>query len=468
MNTNDLLKKGIVIGVLFLFFGAGVFPAAIGSYTTNTTRLSLMDTIQVDNEGDGDYETIQEAVNNANEGDLIEVYSGTYEENVVINTQVTLQGIDEELGSGGESGKPVVDGGSSGNVIDVQADGVIITGLVIQNSGKDGNINSGVYCRYYSTVELADCVLQENLNGLLFRDESDGHSIHDNRFLNNAKNSVWLKGSADSVIDNNVVKFSGESGIHLWEVSGAEVTNNVVTDASINGLYLEEAMGCTVEGNSFFNSTKGARLEASDDNLFTVNTFQGNSEHGVYIWDGSSENLFYLNNFLENDVHAYDPFSYLNNEWNAVYPTGGNYWDDYEGVDEDPVDGIGDSPYDVPAQSIDYYPQMYMEDPNPPVVTIVTPDPGYLYISGNLIMPVLVTTIVIRAINVTVDAIDIISGIERVEFYLDGVLKANDTTEPYNWLWSQWTLRKRHNLTVVAYDNAGNTNSTTDIVWKFL
>jgi hypothetical protein len=56
---------------------------------------------------------------------------------------------------------------------------------------------------------------------------------------------------------------------------------------------------------------------------------------------------------------------------------------------------------------------------------------------------------------------------EKVEFYVDGALKATITTEPYNWTWAQKTVGK-HVIKVVAYDMDGNSISKEIEVKKFL
>ena len=55
-----------------------------------------------------------------------------------------------------------------------------------------------------------------------------------------------------------------------------------------------------------------------------------------------------------------------NNTWHNGYPSGGNYWDDYTGVDNfkgpnqilPGSDGIGDTPYAIPFGNEDRYPLM--------------------------------------------------------------------------------------------------------------
>ncbi|MCK4267116.1 MAG: hypothetical protein KAX31_07520, partial [Thermoplasmata archaeon] len=74
-----------------------------------------------------------------------------------------------------------------------------------------------------------------------------------------------------------------------------------------------------------------------------------------------------------------------NNFWNDSYPSGGNYWSDYAGVDLNstpsqnvpPPDGIGDTPYIIDGDSQDNYPLMsaYFEDNYPPQSSVDTISP---------------------------------------------------------------------------------------------
>ena len=66
----------------------------------------------------------------------------------------------------------------------------------------------------------------------------------------------------------------------------------------------------------------------------------------------TSNNSFYHNNFLNNGQQVYDSawdnpeVSSSVNVWDDGYPSGGNYWSDYEGYDLD-GDGIGDMPHKI-------------------------------------------------------------------------------------------------------------------------
>lgn len=56
-------------------------------------------------------------------------------------------------------------------------------------------------------------------------------------------------------------------------------------------------------------------------------------------------------------------------------------------------------------------------------------------------------------VKFTAAASDPASGIEKVEFYCDGVLKTTDTTSPYEWI---WTGTEKQEVQAFAYDIAGH------------
>lgn len=86
----------------------------------------------------GPSESIQTAIDAAGTGDIIEVHSGTYYENVNVDKPIILFGVD----TGG--GKPVVDAGGKGSAISLSASGSVLEGFVITNSGNDMDMSAGI------------------------------------------------------------------------------------------------------------------------------------------------------------------------------------------------------------------------------------------------------------------------------------------------------------------------------------
>jgi hypothetical protein len=107
-------------------------------------------------------------------------------------------------------------------------------------------------------------------------------------------------------------------------------------------------------------------------------------------------------------------------------------------------------------------------DWTPPQVTLNTPAPGNLYVNGQTIMPLpFGATIVLGGLTVGAVASDAGSGMDRVEFYIDGVLVATDIQSPYEFLWDDTALF-RHKLSVQAFDQAGNYAGDDMNVWTII
>ncbi|WP_348304108.1 hypothetical protein [Methanothrix sp.] len=86
-----------------------------------------------------DYSKIQGALNNASDGDVIEVQSGRYVEHVYILHSVSLIGVDTG------SGRPVIDANGSSSAITLRANGTRIEGFNLTGSGGCGCGNAGIF-----------------------------------------------------------------------------------------------------------------------------------------------------------------------------------------------------------------------------------------------------------------------------------------------------------------------------------
>jgi hypothetical protein len=109
------------------------------------------------------------------------------------------------------------------------------------------------------------------------------------------------------------------------------------------------------------------------------------------------------------------------------------------------------------------------QDVTPPDVRITVPLQGYIYINWNdlffLRIP-FIMTFVIGKITVVAEATDNQSGISKVEFSTNMVLRHTDDQAPYNWTWSEKGLFQ-YSLQAVAYDKAGNSAASNIVtLWK--
>ncbi|HHH79446.1 MAG TPA: PKD domain-containing protein, partial [Thermoplasmatales archaeon] len=101
-------------------------------------------------------------------------------------------------------------------------------------------------------------------------------------------------------------------------------------------------------------------------------------------------------------------------------------------------------------------------DNTSPFLSIETPSPGHIYFFGKERRLPVISPWVIGKVVVHVSAEDVQSGLEKVEFYVNGELKYTDYSLPYSWTWSERSFGRAYNIKVKAYDGAGN--SATDDV----
>jgi parallel beta-helix repeat protein len=296
-----------------------------------------------------DYQKIQEAINNANEKDTIFVFNGTYYEHIVVNKSLSLIGQNRC--------NTTVDGNFTGDVIEIVANKVNITGINIQNSG------AMPYCGillYNSTNDnLYDNQITANNNIAICLSHSSNNNITANNIANNGV-GISLEWSSNNTLQGNIITASNFEGIWLDYSSNNRIYGNTVTVTRFHCLGLYESPNNTVAENTLSNSYIGIELFNSTNNGVLSNTLL-ESNYGIWL-HSSSNTKFYHNNFVNNTYQVYDyswnwPVLPSTNTWDDGVE--GNYWSNYNCSDSD-YDGLGDAPCFIDANNKDNYPLMGM------------------------------------------------------------------------------------------------------------
>ena len=111
----------------------------------------------------------------------------------------------------------------------------------------------------------------------------------------------------------------------------------------------------------------------------------------------------------------------------------------------------------------------FLGDFTPPSLKIIKPGDA-IYVNGKKIMSFF-NAVTIGNLNLEANAFDNESGINQVDFILDGFLVYSDTSPPYLWHWREpnnQRLGHKHRLRVIAYDNSGNMKEEKIDIWSFL
>jgi parallel beta-helix repeat protein len=251
---------------------------------------------------------------------------------------------------------------------------------IIDDNVAFSNFYMGIHLSHSEHNTISRSVTSSGLNYGIFLTQSDANTMIDNTMVSNGQSGIYLFDSENNTIDNNTANLNDPYGIVLSSSHNNTVINNTASANDQHGIRLRYSDYNTVTGNFMSTNRRGLTVLRSYNNLITGNNLSTNTNYGAYI-DLSDDNRFYHNVFWYNSGQARDGWS--NNEWDNGYPSGGNYWTDYFGLDEKSgpnqdlpgFDGIGDTPYFIPTgDRKDRYPYMSPDfapsAPSPPSVPL--------------------------------------------------------------------------------------------------
>jgi parallel beta-helix repeat protein len=327
--------------------------------TTSIETQSRGNILYVGGSGGGNYTRIQDAIDNASDGDTVFVYndSSPYYENLIVDKSISLIGEDRDT--------TVINPEWSDTIIYVSSDNVVVEKFTIQDGftgidldGSNCVINNcnirnndmwGIILRTHNTASNNTI----NNNGFGGINEGGNNHIISNTIKFNTEFGIGV--SSNTIIENNLFIANGEDypnsslACDIFLVgNNASIIQNTFDNKAIRNMSsaIKSEQICKnniISENKFFNYTYNViQINKGQYNIISNNTFQYNKEATILLWECLG-NRIQNNLFVDNDngiglVFTFrtniNKNTFINNTNNAGFGLSffntweGNFWDE--------------------------------------------------------------------------------------------------------------------------------------------
>ncbi len=309
-QIKNFLKAAVImiVSLSFILPGTAVFTSNIDSPNYFTFAETGV-TIYVDDSGGQDYTSIQEAIDNANDGDTIFVYSGKYFENLFIDKTITLTGENKD--------STIIDGGKKDSVIVVIDDEVNISGFTITHCGVE--LPGSVIYIKSDNNNISNNIISADIGyelppgyvipykyfcyGILLENEASNNIIYNNFITGLSIVGVYIRDrSFSNIVKNNVIEMQ-RYGIDLQDTSSNIVYGNEISDCASAG----DGSGVCL-------------FDATDNNIYD-NILRNNNNCGILLTTSNAYLSLGDTGILEEEqLFENDPDRIINREFCDIYP----------------------------------------------------------------------------------------------------------------------------------------------------
>lgn len=252
------------------------------SYANTINTIIYVDDDNIEGPWDGSiehpFQCIGDGITASGEGDTVFVYGGTYDENLIVDQSISLIGEEKNL--------PVINGGTTGDVILVSSSNVRVQGFFVTQD--DSNQDAGI------KIHGDSCYISRNV-------------------IDICNEGIYVEKSFHCTLEKNTIT-SGLIGIYLFASDNNMIQMNSISNCG-TGIYIEESSKNIVSSNIIDENSRGVFSSYATENIIMENSFLNNEE--------SSKFTKYLS------LGFFKPNKWYN-----------NYWDDWIGFGVKVIPGL--------------------------------------------------------------------------------------------------------------------------------
>jgi parallel beta-helix repeat protein len=282
-------RKILSFGFFFLLIWLSLSSSTGFSFEKDSTITTLDGkTLYVGGSGPGNYTKIQDAIDNASNGDTVFVYddSSPYRERMVVDKSINLIGENKNTTKIYHSKLKAV--------INITHDRVNISGFTISEGfigieiHSNNNTIKGNIITYNYQETYAGIIIFSNNNNISGNNITK--SLYGIKLENYSSNNIMM--------DNYISTGLYHHGIYLSNYND----NNIIKENNLSsntfGIYMLNSNNNTFRDNTFYGNSGGLRTRYSNNNTIMGNTFNHNV-HSLML-DDSCQNNTILHNTLLN------------------------------------------------------------------------------------------------------------------------------------------------------------------------
>ncbi|KYK27611.1 hypothetical protein AYK20_02465 [Thermoplasmatales archaeon SG8-52-1] len=341
-------KTVLILGIIFLLVGISVNSSNSISINNKSIKpLTEGNILYVGGSGPGNYSKIQDAIDDAVDGDTVFVYddSSPYYEGIVIDKSINL------IGENRDTTEIILNWGIF-YVVEIYSDLVNINGFTIMSDYKVDNYYGGGLLIESNYSNVSDNIIKEffheSLSGIKLSYYSNNNTITGN-IIQDTMTGIDLSYSNNNLISSNNFN-SNWNCICLDSSSGNTIINNTLTE-NAHGIILSSSYNNYILGNILYDDAMCTtlRLYLSNYNIIKNNTISlcasisiSSSNHNTIednivkqckygiLLSNSSYNKIYSNNFINNFNYGIYTHSYYVqvHEINQKHSKRCNYYSD--------------------------------------------------------------------------------------------------------------------------------------------